>query len=127
LLFNDQSCIVSGFSNSSDGDIPFGNGNFDYWLFKLPDISALADYTFADNFAIYPNPTTTGEISIGNFGSITCNISARIINAEGSVVFSERFQGNDSHTINVSGLPKGLYLLTLTDNNQTSSKKLIVQ
>lgn len=129
LLLSDQSCIISGFSNSSDGDLNGSNGNFDYWLMKLPDLSSLDDYAFTNalQFDIYPNPSVTGKISIRTNNSVSDDIYTEIISTDGSVIVSKYFGRNSEVFIDVSEFPKGLFLLRLTCNNDSYSRNFIVQ
>jgi hypothetical protein len=129
LLPDDESFIISGFSNSVDGDITINNGDFDYWLLKLSNLSVLPEFSFntTDLFSIYPNPSTSGKIQISFNGTISENIHADIISIEGSVIFSTDFPSSSVGTVDISKLPKSMYFLRLTGNNITGIQKFVVQ
>jgi Leucine-rich repeat (LRR) protein len=82
----------------------------------------LEDNTF-DKFAIYPNPTK-GEVNIQNV-----NLEkATVYNSLGQLVKSFVLNSADTNnTINLSGLPKGVYYIYLINQDATSAKKIIVE
>lgn len=76
-----------------------------------------------DKVTVYPNPTT-GEVNINN---ITLE-KATVYNSLGQLVKSFDLNATDTHnTINLSGLPKGVYYVYLINQNAASAKKVIVE
>ena len=75
------------------------------------------------NFITYPNPAT-------NFVSvnyITPNISkVEIKNYLGLLIFEKQFCSNVKDNINVSTFASGTYIISITEENKTINKKLIV-
>lgn len=76
-----------------------------------------------NGFSVFPNPTT-GIITIqtGKADDLVQQFS--IADASGRVVFAAT---NTKRYINISHLPKGLYLYTATTNKQTYTGKLVKQ
>lgn len=76
------------------------------------------------NLIVYPNPASN---------HISANYSTKnksnfvIINAFGQVVFEKQFTGSIMENIDVSDFPNGIYILSITENNNLAHKKLIVQ
>ena len=73
---------------------------------------------------IYPNPANgiiTIEVESGNLSG---NIA--IYSISGQKMISEQFSGS-SKRLDVSGFAKGIYLVSVTSNQKTSTQKLIVQ
>jgi hypothetical protein len=72
---------------------------------------------------VYPNPTK-GEINILN---ITLE-KAKVYNALGQLVKTFTLDSaNTNNTINLSGLPKGVYYVYLINQDAASVKKVIVE
>lgn len=74
-------------------------------------------------FKIYPNPSTNGIL---NIKSTTGNL-VNVYNALGQQVFSTEIESNiNVQTLNLSALQPGLYFVQVSDNINTSVKKLIL-
>lgn len=72
---------------------------------------------------IYPNPTK-GEVNIKNVNLEKANV----YNSLGQLVRSFNLNAADvNHSINLSGLPKGVYYVYLINQDATSAKKVIVE
>ncbi|MDR6760799.1 Leucine-rich repeat (LRR) protein [Flavobacterium sp. 2755] len=73
--------------------------------------------------AIYPNPTK-GELNIKNVSLEKANV----YNSLGQLVKSFTLNSADvNHSINLSGLPKGVYYVYLINQDAASAKKIIVE
>ncbi len=72
---------------------------------------------------VYPNPTK-GEVNINN---VTLE-KATVYNSLGQLVKTFVFNNGDtSNTINLSGLPRGVYYVYLINGDAASAKKIIVE
>lgn len=73
--------------------------------------------------SVYPNPTK-GDVNIENI-----NLEkATVYNSLGQLVKTFNLNsGNTSNTINLSGLPKGIYYVYLINGDAASAKKVIVE
>lgn len=73
--------------------------------------------------AIYPNPTK-GELNINNIALD----KATVYNSLGQLVKSFTLNNaNTDNTINLSGLPKGIYYIYLINGDAASAKKVIIE
>lgn len=80
-------------------------------------------------FGIYPNPNN------GNFNirleTKAPNFTADIVNMAGQTVSTQKINTTSlnvaDYRVNVSHLPKGVYIVNINDGNQTQSKKLIIK
>ncbi|WP_052503470.1 lamin tail domain-containing protein [Lacinutrix sp. Hel_I_90] len=74
------------------------------------------------NFSIYPNPVSNGTVTI----KTTANdvVTVNVFNVLGKRVISKALT-ND--TLDVSQLSTGLYLIKLTQNGASTTKKLVVE
>lgn len=82
----------------------------------------LEDSVF-DKVVIYPNPTT-GEVNINN-ASLE---KATVYNSLGQLVKTFNLDSSNTiNTINLTGLPKGIYYIYLINQDAASAKKVIVE
>ncbi|WP_452218977.1 T9SS type A sorting domain-containing protein [Lacinutrix undariae] len=89
----------------------------------VADCSTLSNIDVeATNFAIYPNPTTTGSVNIISAQAGTVEVS--IFDILGKQVISQTVNNN---TLNVSQLNAGVYIVKISQNNTSVTKKLIVK
>ncbi len=83
----------------------------------------LSNNTFEINkFSIYPNPTNTGSVNITSLNSEVLN--AKVFDILGKKVLEGKVENNQ---LNVSNLNAGMYILRLSQNNATVTKKLVIQ
>ena len=75
-------------------------------------------------FATYPNPITNKEFTISSSNSSVKNII--IFNVLGKKVLSTSFSGAKS-TIDVSAINSGIYILKVTEEGKTATKKLVIR
>ena len=73
-------------------------------------------------FTIYPNPVSD-VLNIDLEGGVN-NAVADIYSIAGSKVLTQYLSDNSSR-INVSGLPKGAYLVVINNNGKTIKEKII--
>lgn len=74
-------------------------------------------------FTVYPNPVTNGKLYISSESSSEKQVA--IYSILGQKVLDAKTSNNSE--INVSNLAKGAYILTVTEEGKTDSKKLIIQ
>ena len=74
---------------------------------------------------LYPNPASeTVRIELTADNDFEC----KLISPQGAVVYSEMFDASTSNiNLNVSNLPKGVYVLQLINNEGVLTKKLIIE
>ncbi len=76
-----------------------------------------------DKAVVYPNPTK-GEVNINNIALD----KVTVYNTTGQLVKSFNLDsGNTSNSIDLSGLPKGVYYLYLINQDAASAKKVIIE
>lgn len=71
---------------------------------------------------MYPNPTKTGFVTISSLNNN--GTSVQVFDILGKQVKNETLTQN---TINVSNLKYGVYILKITQNNATVTKKLVIK
>ncbi len=75
---------------------------------------------------IYPNPTD-GSITIEFVGQIDRNIQISLLNSFGQPVYSNENITVNRIDIDISNLPKGIYVLIGTFGNNSISEKIILK
>jgi PKD repeat protein len=77
-----------------------------------------------DAIEVYPNPVgNTLNVQIGDEGGE--EVAITLLDATGKVVFNQKVNDRQMHALNVSTLPKGLYVLRLQVGNRVTDKKLV--
>ena len=76
----------------------------------------------SNKFSIYPNPTNTGFVNINSTNNEL--IKVRVFDVLGKQVLQSNVANNK---LNVSSLNTGIYILKLTQNNATVTKKLVIK
>lgn len=75
-----------------------------------------------NSFNIYPNPTSTGYVTINSTSNDL--LEARVFDILGKQVLESNVENNQ---LNVSSLNAGVYILRLTQNNASVTKKLVIK
>jgi hypothetical protein len=81
---------------------------------------------FGKNFQVVPNPANN-RINILFDGKSFNDITVGIMSAEGKLVFSETYHNLSRITVDLSGIPKGIYLVNVHTNREQFSKKVILE
>lgn len=77
-----------------------------------------------DGFTTYPNPVTNNKLTISTLS--TNNKQVSIFNVLGKKVLSTNFSGTKSN-VDVSEISSGIYILKVTENGKTATKKLVIK
>lgn len=88
------------------------------------DCSTLSvlESSLESSIRLYPNPVKD-NLNIENTNQLDLNI--KVFNILGKEVYSTNNNASINHNINLSSLKTGVYLVRLTANNQTLTKRLI--
>jgi hypothetical protein len=76
----------------------------------------------SDNTFIYPNPASL-YITVSQESS--SNTLIQLFNIQGVLIIEEKFNGKLNHSINISHIPKGIYLVKIFNDLNQSTIKLI--
>lgn len=76
----------------------------------------------ASKFSLYPNPTDTGHVTITSSNNDVINV--QVFDILGKQIKNETLTNN---TLNVSNLKSGIYLIKITQNNASTTKKLVIK
>lgn len=87
------------------------------------DGQSLSNLDFATaNFSLYPNPVTNGSVTISSNSADAMQV--QVYDVLGKVVKNEILSNN---TLNVSNLNTGLYIIKITQNQNSVTKKLVIK
>jgi hypothetical protein len=93
-------------------------------------LNAVSDISSVENFTISPNPVVdTKTVNISLTSAKQLNATVKISNVAGQVVLSEKMRfetGVNAKSLNINGLNKGMYILTIEAENGVLNKKLVV-
>jgi hypothetical protein len=123
-LTSDAGIIVTGNTNSNNGDVSGNHGGDDFWVVKLDNVNAINEIKKENDLFVYPNPSTE-NISIINANVFSFQKSTLTIqNTLGEIVKKLPFTNN----IDVSDLAEGCYFIQVTlQNGETLTTKFIKQ
>ncbi len=102
-------------------DIGTANALFSPGL-ENDDATLSAEGFETSQFSIYPNPTNTGKINITS--TINDVISVSAFDILGKQVLNSRVTNN---TLDVSNLKAGVYILKITQDNASVTRKLVIK
>lgn len=78
--------------------------------------------------SVYPNPSVGNSLNLVIQGSKAMNAQITVTNADGKTMLSQNsniIAGTFGKTINIASLPKGIYFLRVSNNNQWQTLKFV--
>jgi len=81
-------------------------------------------------FHVYPNPVSGGWINVNLLAEKSRQIDVNVINLRGQILQQQReylISGENTFSVDLSGLAKGVYLLQIKDDIKMGVRKIIVQ
>ncbi len=91
------------------------------WSAVTPTTLSVEDFN-SNNFIIYPNPTSLGYVNITN--NNTTAMSVAVYDVLGKQVLKQTVSNN---RLNVASLKSGIYILKISQDNATITKKLVIK
>lgn len=126
--FNDS--YSSSIKLDDNGTLWWGSGHYGVFAYSPETPSAVFSNTeISTGLSVYPNPAD--DYFVLDFRvEVTAVVSARIYNTAGQMVLSKALgqfpAGAFQQTIDLEGLPKGIYSIQLKANESFSSKRLVI-
>jgi len=105
---------LEGGTTNAETTVPFPIGTYARQLSNSDFASA--------NFSLYPNPVTNGSVTISSNSADAMQV--QVYDVLGKVVKNEILSNN---TLNVSNLNTGLYIVKITQNQNSVTKKLVIK
>jgi hypothetical protein len=138
----DGGCILSGYSDSQDGDVTgyhgnpnYGGGDYDYWIVKLSPIADAVNEKPANTPAQlsltqnYPNPfsgMTNIEYGIPNEEHVTLKVYNALGEEVATLVNGNVTAGTHNVTFDSSGLPGGVYFYKVSAGESILMNKMFI-
>lgn len=131
----EQYITIGNFMKDSLSDTLFlgnsGGGNVTYYY--IDDVSVIDVATMSikqeivsnNQLSVYPNPTSQ-TLNITITKTTESSNTIKLIDVTGQTVYNNVMKGANE-VIDISELAKGVYMLIVTDDNNTSYKKVIVE
>jgi hypothetical protein len=77
-----------------------------------------------EQVTVYPNPAST-ILNVAFIKNTESSNTIKLVNLIGQTVYSNVISKND--VIDISGLAKGIYMLIITDDNNTAYRKVVIE
>lgn len=77
-----------------------------------------------EGLSIYPNPVNSGRTFVYVTSKHNFNKKIDFYNVLGKLIFSTHLTGKE---LNISDLSKGVYILKITENNISETRKLVIK
>lgn len=97
------------------------NGTAQIYVRSLSDLTLSSRDFDMTNFNLFPNPTSTGLVTIKNTNNAPMNV--KVFDILGKQVKNETINS----ILNVSGLKSGIYILNISQEGHTVTKKLVIE
>jgi len=81
------------------------------------------DNVLAATLSVYPNPAVNNEVNVYSETELT---EIQVINVNGQIIQYIKNPAANSNTYKLSNLPQGFYMLKLTADSQSVTKKIVV-
>jgi len=80
----------------------------------------------AESVKLYPNPINSGNYLYVDFGFSKITADIKIYSVTGKMVQNYALKNSSKASVNISGLTNGVYLLKITSNSQTATRKFVI-
>ena len=113
----------SGVVDSSNFSVSYGSSTCDYSNNILP----VVDFkTSGNEIRLFPNPITNGNYLNIDFGSTILSANVSIYSVTGKQIQNFTLNNLSKTSLNISGLTNGVYLLKISSNFQSITRKFVV-
>jgi len=92
--------------------------------FAQNNVSANVVTQNIEDLSIYPNPVTNGKVFIYISSKQNSVKKVDFFDVLGKQIFSTQLTGKE---LNISTLSKGIYILKITENNISETRKLVIK
>ena len=96
---------------------------FTNWISSISTGLLIDTFDYLTSISIYPNPTNNHQVTIQSPVEID---DIQLVNINGQLMMEIKKPTFESNSYSLENLPNGFYFLKLTSNNQSITKKIIV-
>jgi hypothetical protein len=128
---------ITDVDNDGDEDIIVEGVNSSYepivTLYRNQTVTSVEDTEMASSHAlrVYPNPSSHSRVTVDYTAQTSSSkIMLTVLDLRGRTMFTQQEQsnsGNNSFSIDTSQLPKGTYMVQITNGTQTETQHIVVQ
>ena len=128
VSFGDENLVGANIPTGTSSVIGLGGQfNADYqvlprYVTDVEGASLSLDAVTANSFNVYPNPTSTGFVNITSKTNEVISVS--VFDILGKQVLNNTVNNN---VLNVSSLSTGVYIMKISQNGQSITKKLVIK
>ena len=109
-----------------DGQGYLWTGSGGYGVFRSSKVAASVDrYTETSGLLLFPSPASS-RLSFRVPETWSGPIVMSITDLKGNSVLSRDYYESEEHEIELATLPNGIYILRVTDGNETISERFVV-
>ncbi len=113
--------IPSGLQPAIVGVAGEFNGTSQIYVRSMSDLTLSSGEFSANSFKVYPNPTSIGYVNISSKSQISMKVS--VFDVLGKQVINKTV---DNNRLDVSTLSSGIYIMKISQDNATTTKKLVI-
>ncbi len=108
----------------------YDGSNYQIWNLELVSASKSASITkiaevVSENLQVYPNPVSTGFVTIRNLKEDAKSIN--LVNMNGAVMFTKEVNGGKEVRLSVESIAKGTYVVLVKNTGSVEQAKLIIK
>ena len=103
-----------------------GGGGCDIFLAKLGITTGIFETADPSNLSLFPNPTPN-YITIENPNTTTKTFTLSLTNIQGQLLLSEKVEIDNTHILDLSKFPNGIYFLRLQNEKENYIHKVLIQ
>lgn len=99
------------------------------WSFDFTVDGVGTEETVLENLSVYPNPTT-GTLNVNFDAEKQGDIQIKLVNISGQVIIDETVanaNGTYNNSFDISDQAKGVYLLSITSENEKIDRKIVLK
>jgi hypothetical protein len=123
IVFNtNDNTYVTGFVPGSVSEIVCDNNDFA----KNAYLTTSVNENDKSALKVFPNPAST-KITIASTGAGSGDIIVSLFDMNGKMALQDRFAQKNQNTLDVSTLPKGVYLIKAETPEGNTSKKIVIR
>ena len=120
---------MAGQAKSFDGDVVGLHGLEDFWIVALANDSLTGinqDQGANTTFDVFPNPVNNYLQIVLNEKMVVAATHLKLTDISGKEILSQHISENMT-SINVAGFENGIYFLTVNDEQNTFTVKILIQ